>query len=65
MQTIADQERRYGVRLSGEWCGRPNLAEQMHDPTVEYVKGRRIREERLKKREREREREKVESEKEK
>ena len=63
MQTITDQERRYGVRLGGEWCGRPNLAKQMHDPTVEYVKGQRIREERLNKRERERER--VEREKEK
>ena len=32
METIANhrlQERRYGVRLGGEWCGGPNLAEQI------------------------------------
>ena len=32
METIANhclQERRYGVRLGEEWCGGPNLAEQI------------------------------------
>ena len=40
--------------MHGEWCGGPDLVKQMRDPMVQYVKGRRIREDRLRERERER-----------